>query len=186
MGLNKLKLVFEKNIVIKVVRVLIVIGYFLSELCPNKGMPLLNSAGNAQRCASTMDCGDGTYSCQSSNIDGYKYCCPAKLLITGTVIYYTHKVMIPLICLFANLYTWLSPLITEMCNFFLQFFCFSCQKCVQTLGMFWSMMDIQRGVAWTLSVSAPVESSPVRRITAAPRTLVRVRSNSSLSAYSCL
>lgn len=88
MGLNKLKLVFEKNIVIKVVRVLIVIGYCLSELCPNKGMPLLNSAGNAQRCASTMDCGDGTYSCQSSNIDGYKYCCPAKLLITGTVIYY--------------------------------------------------------------------------------------------------
>lgn len=60
-------------------------GDFLSELCPNKGMPLLNSAGNAQRCASTMDCGDGTYSCQSSNIDGYKYCCPAKLLITGTV-----------------------------------------------------------------------------------------------------
>ncbi|XP_034300784.2 uncharacterized protein [Magallana gigas] len=53
-----------------------------NELCPNKGMPLLNSAGNAQRCASTMDCGDGTYSCQSSNIDGYKYCCPAKLLIT--------------------------------------------------------------------------------------------------------
>lgn len=97
MGLNKLKLVFEKNIVIKVVRVLIVIGYFLSELCPNKGMPLLNSAGNAQRCASTMDCGDGTYSCQSSNIDGYKYCCPAKLLITGTVIYYTHKIMIPLV-----------------------------------------------------------------------------------------
>lgn len=171
---------------IKVVRVLIVIGYFLSELCPNKGMPLLNSAGNAQRCASTMDCGDGTYSCQSSNIDGYKYCCPAKLLITGTVIYYTHKVMIPLICLFANMYTWLSPLTTEMYNFFLQFFCFSCQKCVQTLAMFWSMMDIQRGVAWTLSVSAPVESSPVRRITAAPRTLVRVRSNSSLSAYSCL
>lgn len=49
--------------------------------------------------------------------------------------------------------------------------------------MFWSMMDIQRGVAWTLSVSALVESSPVSRITAAPRTPVRVRSNSSLSAY---
>ncbi|XP_061164988.1 uncharacterized protein K04H4.2-like [Saccostrea echinata] len=52
------------------------------ELCPNKGMPLLTSAGNAQRCSSTMDCGDSTYSCQSSNIDGYKYCCPTKLLIT--------------------------------------------------------------------------------------------------------
>ncbi|XP_062590324.1 LOW QUALITY PROTEIN: zonadhesin-like [Saccostrea cucullata] len=52
------------------------------ELCPNKGMPLLTSVGNAQRCSSTMDCGDSTYSCQSSNIDGYKYCCPSKLLIT--------------------------------------------------------------------------------------------------------
>ncbi|XP_056010489.1 papilin-like [Ostrea edulis] len=53
-----------------------------NELCPNKGMPLLNSAGNAQRCSSTMDCGDSTYSCQGSNIDGNKYCCPAKLLLT--------------------------------------------------------------------------------------------------------
>nr|XP_022324862.1 neurogenic locus notch homolog protein 4-like isoform X2 [Crassostrea virginica] len=53
-----------------------------NELCPNKGMPLLNPLGNARRCSSTMDCGDSTYSCQGSNIDGYKYCCPAKLLIT--------------------------------------------------------------------------------------------------------
>ena len=59
--------------------------FLLSELCPNKGMPLLNPLGNARRCSSTMDCGDSTYSCQGSNIDGYKYCCPAKLLITGTV-----------------------------------------------------------------------------------------------------
>lgn len=97
MGLNKLKLVFEKDIVIKVVRVLIVIGYFFLEFCFNKGMFLLNFVGNVQRCASIMDCGDGIYSCQSFNIDGYKYCCFFKLFIIGIVIYYIYKIMILLV-----------------------------------------------------------------------------------------